>query len=152
MPAHKKPTKLKKLQGTYRTDRDGKNEPDPEVQIPRKPTWMKGEAAKEWKRITPQLAELGLISELDLVALTAYCSNWALFIECEQTILERGLTFETPNGHTQQRPEVSIRRQALEQAKSFLTEFGLTPASRSKISLPEKKKVASNPFSEIGRN
>ena len=42
---------------------------------------------------------------------------------------------KTETGYEQQRPEVSIAKNALADVKAFLTEFGMTPASRSKIDL-----------------
>ena len=152
MPNHKKPTRLKKIQGTYRADRDAGNEPEPTIEIPKCPTFLKGEARREWKRISVELEQLGLISQIDRAALAAYCSCWAQFAETEKLLQTDGLTVVTPKGHVQQRPEVSIRRAALDQMKAYLTEFGLTPASRSRISLPANKTNAANPFTTIGVN
>ena len=39
-------------------------EAQPAVEIPEPPSMLKGEALKEWERITPLLAEVGLISRL----------------------------------------------------------------------------------------
>ena len=51
----RKPTAILKLHGTDRGDRRYSGEPDPEVSIPDRPKFLKGEAKKEWDRIAPKL-------------------------------------------------------------------------------------------------
>jgi P27 family predicted phage terminase small subunit len=68
-----KPSSLKVIQGTFRPDRAAANEPKPAVKIPTAPAWLGDEAKKEWKRVTKEMAALGLISELDRTALALYC-------------------------------------------------------------------------------
>lgn len=145
----RKPTALKLLQGTARPDRMNPNEPQPEVVIPKKPAHLKGEAGREWKRIVPELVGLGLISRIDRAALAAYCTAYATYVETDRILQRAGLTFETPNGFLQQRPEVSIRARALDQMKGFLSLFGLSPADRSKVSGVGKPKKDDNPWDEF---
>ncbi len=51
----------------------------PLVEIPSCPAFLMPQAKKEWKRITPILAEYGLISKLDRQALAHYCFNCGIF-------------------------------------------------------------------------
>jgi P27 family predicted phage terminase small subunit len=46
---------------------------------------------------------------------------------------QEGLTFETPNGYIQQRPEVSIGNKAQERLLAAAKELGLTPAARARM-------------------
>ena len=46
---------------------------NPKIEIPAPPKHLGREARKEWKRITPLLEDLGLISGLDRTALALYC-------------------------------------------------------------------------------
>jgi P27 family predicted phage terminase small subunit len=48
--------------------------------------------------------------------------------------------FTTTNGYAVPSPAVAISQKAAQIMKSFLTEFGLTPASRSRVHLPEPKR------------
>ena len=146
-----KPTRLKVVQGTYRADRAAFNEPAPEPIAPKCPTFLKGEARREWKRISAELEKLQLLTQIDRAALAAYCTSWETYVLADKVIREKGLTIVTPKGHEQQRPEISIRNKALEQMRTFLSEFGMTPASRTKISVPERAVNTENPFKEIGR-
>ena len=48
------------------------------------------------------------------------------------------------------RPEVAIRRQAMNQMKAFITEFGMTPNSRGRVTVSEEKDKE-NPFLGLQR-
>ena len=144
-PAKKSPN-VKKLQGTYRKDRDKGENPAPAPGVPNCPSFLKGEARREWKRVAPELAGLGLYKELDRAALAAYCSSWGMYVEVDKVIREEGLTYLNSRGRELLRPEVAIRRQAISQMKAFLTEFGMTPSSRGRIILPENTTDEQNPF------
>jgi phage terminase small subunit len=40
---------------------------------PTPPTWLDREARAEWRRVTPELERLGLLSHIDRGMLTLYC-------------------------------------------------------------------------------
>ena len=145
-----KSNKLKLLQGTYRKDRDGGENPSPASSIPNCPSFLKGEARREWKRISPELAANGLLSELDRAALAAYCSSWGMYVETDKVIRAEGLTYVNSRGREMARPEVAIRRQAMNQMKAFITEFGMTPNSRGRVTVSEEKDQE-NPFLGLQR-
>ena len=91
------------------------------------------EARKEWKRISKELLDLGLITILDRAALAAYCQVWARWVQAERMVKESGTVTLSFKGYSMQNPHLSIANKALEQMKSFLTEFGLTPSSRTRV-------------------
>lgn len=97
------------------------------------PSWLDREAKKEWKRVIQKLTEDDSIKECDLSALEGYCQSYSRWKKAEQVLQKEGLTFTTPNGYWQQRPEVSIANKALAEVRAFCKEFGLTPASRARI-------------------
>lgn len=127
-----KPTELKILEGTYQASRDAGSLRLP-VSRPKCPAHIDGEARKEWNRIVRELEAIGMLNVVDRAALAAYCDCYAIWVKASGVIAEHGLTFMTESGYEQQRPEVGIRAKALEQMKGFLTEFGMTPASRTRI-------------------
>ena len=137
---------MKLLQGTYRPDRAAANEPTPEVKVPSCPSWLHREAKREWRRIVPELETLGLVTEIDRAALAAYCQAYAEWWEMERAIKEHGRVQYTDSGYVAQRPEVGMRNKALDTMRAFLKEFGLTPSSRTRVSVPEKKGKSKNPF------
>jgi len=56
----------------------------PEIEIPGCPKHLLKEARKEWKRITPELEKLGLISRIDRTALALYCQTYAHLVWHEE--------------------------------------------------------------------
>jgi len=154
-----KPTNLKILQGTFRPCR-GTAEPEPDLfeHAPKPPKAIKGpahkRAAAEWKRVAQQLVDLGLLSSLDLVALECYCLAYERMNLAEESLAQaivggQGLTCLTPNGFEQQRPEISIISGARKECREFLVQFGMTPASRSRVSVKKKKAGPVDPMERL---
>lgn len=146
----RKPTYLKVLHGTYRPDRAPKNEPQPDPSTPSCPKWLHPEAKREWRRIVPHLERLGLLTQVDRAALAAYCQLYARWWEAERAIKAHGLTQVTESGYVAQRPEVGIANSAIKQMRAYLSEFGLSPASRSRIDAPTAPEKPRNAFAELG--
>jgi len=128
------PTNLKLLKGTMRTGRLNLDEPTPDVEVPEPPAFLATEALEEWCRITPLLVKLGIISQIDRTALAAYCQTYGRWAQAEAAIIKAGLLSKTINGNIIQSPLLGIANRAMEIMRSYLAEFGMTPASRYKIS------------------
>lgn len=137
MPRPKKPEALKNLEG----DRSKEGEvstPKPKQGAPTPPHWLKAESLAEWGRIVPELEAIGLLSVVDRSALTAYVTSWATFAECAQDIEARGVMVPGRDGDLVKNPSVAMQRDALQQIKVWVTEFGLTPSARAKMTLPSE--------------
>ena len=128
-----KPTNLKVLEGNPGQRPLNDNEPKPDKKAPTCPAWLEPEAKKEWRRMSKQLEQLGLLTELDRAAFAAYCQAYARWKEAEEFITKHGSMIRTPNGYLQQVPQVSIAQTYLKIMNRFAEQFGLTPASRSRI-------------------
>lgn len=145
------PTVLKLHQGNRSKrpiDMSGVN---PKVEIPDAPNHLGKEAKKEWKRITPELLELGLISKIDRTALAMYCQAAGRLFELEQAFeatvknivekskvdyaraVEVASTSLTPNGFAQQSVIVQLLSKHREQVHKYLQSFGLSPSARGRI-------------------
>lgn len=146
-----KPSALKLIQGTYRKDRAAHNEPTPDVSIPTCPSFLKPAAKREWRRITKELEALGLISQIDRAVLAVYCQAYATWQEMEKIIERDGAVQSTSTGYLAQHPAVSMRDKAIEQMMKAAAQFGFTPSSRTRVSVPEKKKDDTNPFIALAR-
>jgi P27 family predicted phage terminase small subunit len=118
------------------------NEPKPALVRPSCPAWLTLQAKREWRRIAKELEILGLLTRVDRAALAAYCQCYGRWWQAEKVIQERGFVTEVfrldaegneVTSYLQQRPEVSISRNMLMLMKAFLTEFGMTPAARTRI-------------------
>lgn len=146
-----KPTALKVLEGNA-----GKRPLDlaagvnPRIEIPSPPKHLGIEARKEWKRITPLLEELGLISGLDRAALALYCQAAGRLAELEtafngqvQRMVDEGMDYSdavykasyavTPSGYAQQSVIVQLIGKHREQLNRYLMHFGLSPAARGRV-------------------
>ena len=136
----KKPTKLRLLEGNASGRKVNEREPKPEKGRPSCPRWIGPMGKREWKRIVPELDRLGLLTKVDRSALIGYCRAFQRMYDAEAALRRaKSLTFETPNGYVQQRPEVAIARHEARQMLIFAREFGLTPAARAGIEMPDPR-------------
>jgi P27 family predicted phage terminase small subunit len=140
-----KPTKLKIIDGNPGKRPLNESEPDPdqEIKCPQAPGHLNDAAKEEWDRMAPELYDIGLLTKIDIAALEAYCTAYARWIEAEDKIREGGMLVNAPSGYPIQTPYLSIANKAIDQIKAFLTEFGMTPSSRSRISVGTGKKKTS---------
>jgi P27 family predicted phage terminase small subunit len=116
-----------------------KNEPQPDKTPPTCPSWLSYQARAEWKRVVPELERMGLLTTVDRAALTGYCEAYARYVKAAKEI-QKGFTYEYYTEDYQKKlakkPECDIARDALNQVKAFCIEFGLTPSSRGKMTVP----------------
>jgi P27 family predicted phage terminase small subunit len=142
------PTKLKEIRGNPGKRPLNKNEPKPEITIPKCPTWFGDEATKEWHRITKELYILGLLGEIDRSAISAYCVAYARWVDAEKKLQDIENTIhKTKSGNTITAPLLWVANKANDQMYKWLTEFGMTPSSRSRISVtPPNKDSAFKKF------
>jgi P27 family predicted phage terminase small subunit len=137
-----KPTALKLLEGNRGHRPINENEPQPTQGAPSCPLWLNSMAKTEWKRIVPELDAIGMLSVVDRVALTAYCQAYARWRKAETAIQDSFIYDFMDKDFKMKRvkkPEVQIAIDSLNQVKAFCVEFGLTPSSRSRISVLPKK-------------
>lgn len=137
-----KPTALKLLEGNPGKQKLNLNEPMPNTltTIPKPPKRLLPEAKKEWKRLAPAMVSLGLLTEVDTSAFAELCQNYAYYLAADAEILSMGAKGpiemqKAPSGYIQQHPLLSLRKQYYETWRRGLADFGLTPASRARISL-----------------
>ena len=135
-----KPTALKRLAGNPGKRKLGEGEPTPPAKKPPCPKHLQGEARKEWNRMSKQLFALGLLTQVDRAALAAYCQAWAHWVEANEQVEKLGMIVTTDNGYPQLSPYWTIAQQAAKMMKSYLTEFGMTPGSRSRLNVDRDKK------------
>lgn len=140
------PSKLKVLRGTDQPCRMNPHEPSLAAVVPDTPAFLGTIAREEWNRKAPLLARMGVLTEGDDAALAAYCQAYERFVEAEGKIRQSGLLIKTSSGNVIQNPLVGVANRAMELMHKFLTEFGMTPSSRSKVTAtkrePEKKGFA----------
>jgi P27 family predicted phage terminase small subunit len=131
-----KPTRLKVLTGNPGKRPLNEAEPRPEPCVPDCPTELSEVARREWERLVVELGPLRVITKLDRAALAAYCGAYALWAEATEAIQKFGAMIKSPSGFPVQSPYLAIANRQTEIMMRIASEFGLTPASRSRISAP----------------
>jgi P27 family predicted phage terminase small subunit len=111
-------------------------EPAPAAAVPECPLELGPVAHREWDRLVGELAALKLLTNLDRAALAAYCGSYALWAESMEAIQKFGTMVKSPSGYPIQSPYVAIANRQAEILMRIASEFGFTPASRSRISTP----------------
>jgi phage terminase small subunit len=146
---------------------------------PTAPAHLMGVAKAEWRRMSRLLRDAGLLTALDTVALAAYCMAYARHVEAEgmlqgspgncpncdprneherkdgcsppfHLVPEYGMVIKDRRGKTGPSPYISIANQAMSQMLRLLGEFGMTPASRSRIPKEKEPKQPAGPTPGFG--
>jgi P27 family predicted phage terminase small subunit len=140
------PTAIKKLRGNPGHRPLNEKEPKLETKAPEMPPDLPELAQKEWKAIVPVLLRLGMLTEIHGKALAAYCFAYARWHQAEEEVSKRGILIEETifdkdgnevSSKLKRNPAVSISNEALKIMKSYLTEFGLTPSSGSRLQIEQ---------------
>jgi P27 family predicted phage terminase small subunit len=138
-----KPTHLKLIAGNPGKKPINTREPKPAKGIPRCPPWLGEEARVAWRWITGELKNMGLLTSADAHALVFYCQTYARWRQAEAFLEQHGETYPIRDDKGRIRcmqpfPQVVTVRNSLLLLKSLCQEFGLTPASRSRIAMPRE--------------
>ncbi len=98
---------------------------------------MSKEAKKAWNKMVPHLEQMKVLTVADGQMLEATCEAYAEFVQARKVVAKDGHTYERITGHGSVtitvRPEVAIAADAWRRLKQGLAEFGMTPASRSRV-------------------
>jgi len=129
----KKPIEHHKRAGNYRPSQHGRLTLP--VEIPDAPADLHPTAAAAWNVIGGHVKAAGVVARIDLYALRLLCESIKLYLDAQDEIEERGITLiETStvgNEKTIINPAVRIRSQVWAEIVKLLTQFGMTPASRT---------------------
>ena len=146
----------------------GQDQAEPERRrMPAAPGYLSGVAKSEWRRMGRMLRDAGLLSDLDTTALALYCTAYANHVDAQamlqgpvgfcpncdpreeregkagcvppfHSLAEYGRVIKGRLGKVGPSPYVALADKAMTQMVRILGEFGMTPASRSRI--PKEKK------------
>lgn len=130
------PSAVKKLRGTYRKDRAARNELTLPPGVPSCPDWLDAEGRAEWERVVPLLADK-VLTEVDRSMLADYCAAHSLAVRATKAYQKDGVMLKTPFG-PQKNPMVKVAQEARAQARLLAGEFGLSPASRTRVGVKEQ--------------
>ena len=133
-----KPTALLKAQGTYDASRHkDRFEADG---TPSAPTIQSANDTFDY--LVKKLDDLGVVAEIDAMALQMLADAWEDYQVARNVIKEQGPTYSTTTAQGdlmwRPRPEVLMMNQSWAKVEKMMVQFGLTASSRAKISVEEK--------------
>ena len=132
-----KPTKKKKLEGTYRADRAPLNEVTPkEVDSLETVNLINEFADKIWLKLNRTLAELRMLNEIDQELLMSYCNEMGIYFDCMDKVKVEGYLMDSPANGKIVSNYMKIGNTALSNAIKLSDKFGFNPAARTKIEMP----------------
>ena len=135
------PTEILRMRGSPLANRNP-DEPTPQRGRPKCPRWLKTPARREWNHLVKLLDEMGVLTKVDGNALARYCRLWARWRKMEEFIDEHGVVYATKDRNGKSAgfrafPQVRIAEKLSVQLTRLEQEFGLTPASRSRVSVQD---------------
>jgi P27 family predicted phage terminase small subunit len=137
------PSAVKKARGTYRPSRAAKNEVQVELGTPDMPDWIARdpEARAEWEHIAPILEKARVLSDPDKAMLADYCAAHSLAVNATKRYMAEGIIPRAKRGAKMMHvhPMIKVAQEARNQAARLGAEFGLSPASRSRVSAVPRK-------------
>lgn len=144
------PTRLKVITGNPGKRPLNKLEPRPLASAPTCPDWLSPDAKEQWDALLPELDEVGLLTKIDVSAYTALCEAWALLKQASQALQKDGIVLLDKDGNLiRTNPTVRVIKAAMDTIRALSAEFGLTPSSRSKVTVTPNR--SPNPFARLGR-
>ena len=143
------PAQAKVLRGNFRPDRDSHG-PAVQTKAPDCPVWLPKSAKKYWKEIAPELEKVGLIGLVDSAAFAAHCDSVGKYEEVTRKLKSLDdLMDKTPQNYMVQSALFTIRNKLWDQVIKSSTEFGLTPAARSRVKTETPKQPALNGWEDF---
>ncbi len=139
------PTALKLVKGNPGKRPINKNEPKGQRGIPVCPSHLDPKAKTAWKKLCKYLDDMGVLTLADSLALETLVSIYARIRDLQKEIKGLGGTTYTsikPDGELLHKayPQVMQLEKAENTFKSYITEFGLTPSSRTKLQTEDTNK------------
>ena len=161
-----KPTALRLVTGNPGKRAVNKKEPKPKRVIPSCPAYLSDSGKVAWGRLCVLLDRMGILTEADSLALERLCDCYAEIIECRLLVERDGRTYSSVTTRTtseegeattvediksllKANPAVAMMADADRRFKSYLVEFGLTPAARSKVHATPDDDNKKDPLAEF---
>lgn len=108
-------------------------QPEPAVSVPPAPDFLEGDEITCFNTTAEKLALMRVMTDADVDGLAVYAVNFTRWIEATAKVRESGLVVRSPNDHPIQNPYLSIANRAQHECLRILSEFGLTPSSRTRV-------------------
>ena len=130
-----KPSKTRMAEGC-RAHRPLPKEPKYSATIPEAPKGISASAKRIWNELVDEMAAAGVLCRVDRNALWQLCEDEALLVEARKMAAEQGTTalLTTPEGKQAMQMIRDLSARIIVERR----EFGLTPASRTRVSVASR--------------
>lgn len=129
-----KPSALKLLQGNAGKRATNRQEPDAAyLEDLTPPAHLSEGAAAVWTELAAPLRAARVLTELDTVALEFTCNAIATYRQATAAADGKPLAKSPETGAVALSPWMIVQSMAFKQASKMLTDFGMTPAARSRV-------------------
>lgn len=138
-----KPVALKVLEGNpgkRRLPRQPKYAPLTEYP----PDWLDREAKAEWRRLAQEFERVDLTKRPDRGAMVALCTEWSKYVQATKLMNDSKATQRIGGKPTHQ-----VARESLASLLQLWARFGMTPADRARLDMPEKGTDEDDPFIKL---
>ncbi len=131
----RKPTAIKKLAGNPGRHPLNELEPQPELVLTTAPADLTDIGRAKWDELSVLLYNQGILTEMDLEMLHLFCQEYEMYVDAVKNVKAfGGPVVKTDKGNSIQNPYLSVANQCKERMMKILLEFGMSPASRSRVS------------------
>ena len=143
------PTAVKKLKGTLQKCRTNPREPVPEGDLVEPPEYMSEGAKSAW-RYALDCAPPHLLRRLDMSVLEVWACAADLYRKAQTGLNKTGMLIKMPNtGVPMPSPYLAIANKQAQIMMRAAAEMGFTPASRSRVTMPEDEGADYDPWQDI---
>ncbi|MCE9552622.1 MAG: phage terminase small subunit P27 family [Planctomycetes bacterium] len=129
-----KPAAIRALEGNpgHRALPEG---PKPPVKLPEPPKELSPAAKRQWHRLGPKFAAMGVVAEVDELAFAQLCDSYSAWLSLLKTGRKNGPIVRV-NGQPVPNPYLVRADREAEKIRKLLVEFGGTPSARARLSVP----------------
>ena len=127
------PNKSKKM------PKKAKNKPNKANIIPKPPKYFNGYSKEKWEELVPVFIEKNMLSQADLSAFELLCRHYGDAMDLYEAMVDKygSLANYFVDRNSQTMGEYLAYHKAISSYTKMLIEFGLTPAAKKKVPIPE---------------
>lgn len=122
-----------------KTSKKSKNKPNKACIIPKPPKYFNGYSKEKWEELAPVFIEKNMLSQADLSAFELLCRHYGDAMDLYEAMVDKygSLANYFVDRNSQTMGEYLAYHKAISSYTKMLIEFGLTPAAKKKVPIPE---------------
>ncbi|MED4586662.1 phage terminase small subunit P27 family [Brevibacillus choshinensis] len=105
------------------------------------PDWLDDVGKRAWEELSRELIAIGLLTNVDSKALEMAAHYYSQFVKSARTVIDEGqvIMYTNAGGKSNKtaHPAVAISNTSMQQYLKMCGEFGLTPAARARLAMPQ---------------